>query len=145
MGDYQKPLPIVDADSQPFWEGCKRHELSFQRCTRCGTFRFPPRNVCPDCMALDHEWVRASGRGKIHSFVVVHQAFGPAWKEDVPYPIAIVELDNGIRLITRIVGRGKKSPDSLQIGLPVEVCFEDIPNEITLPFFQPTDQATQPS
>lgn len=134
MGEYPKPLPIVDTDSRPFWEGCKRHELLIQRCTRCGGFRFPPRNVCPDCMSLEHEWARASGRGKIYSFVVVHQAFGPAWKEDVPYPVAIVELDNGVRILSRVVGR---EGTALRIDLPVEVCFEDVTEEITLPFFRP--------
>ena len=134
MADYKKPLPRIDEESRGYWEALARHELYFQRCRDCGTKRFPPRAACPSCLSSATEWVRASGRGAVHTFTVTHQNQAPGFREELPYVLAIVELAEGPRLMTNVVGC---PPDTVRIGMPVEVVFEDVTAEITLPKFRP--------
>ena len=131
---YRKPLPRIDEESRGYWEALARHELYLQRCRACGTFRFYPRALCPACLSDATEWVRASGRGTVYSFTVTYQNQAPGFREEVPYVLAIVELAEGVRLMTNVVG---SSPETVRIGLPVEVVFEDVTPEITLPKFRP--------
>jgi len=131
---YKKPLPRVDEESRGWWEALQRHELYFQRCRDCGTKRLPPRAVCPVCLSSATEWVRASGRGSVHSFTVTHQNQAPGFREDLPYVLAIVELEEGPRLMTNIV---ECAPDTVRIGTSVEVVFDDVTPEVTLPKFRP--------
>jgi uncharacterized OB-fold protein len=131
---YRKPLPRVDEESRGFWEACARHELYLQRCRRCATQRFYPRAVCPACLSDAVQWVRASGRGTVYSFTVTHQNQAPGFREALPYVLAIVELAEGPRLMTNVV---ECAPDAVRIGLPVEVVFEDVSAEISLPKFRP--------
>ena len=134
MPDYLKPLPNVRPESLVFWEGAKRHELLIQKCLDCGSYRFYPRSICPYCLSYEAEWVKVNGRGKIYSFTVSHHYPSPEFKEDVPYNIAIVELDEGVRLMSNIV---ECHNENLKIGMPVEVVFEDVTPEITIPKFKP--------
>ena len=134
MSDYKKPLPRIDEESRGYWEALARHELYFQRCRDCGTNRFPPRVVCPKCLSSATQWVRASGRGTVYSFTVTHQNQAPGFRESLPYVLAVVQLDEGPRLMTNVVG---SSPEQVRIGMPVEVVFEDVTPEITLPKFRP--------
>ena len=90
--------------------------------------------MCPKCLALEHEWTALSGRGTIYSFIIVHRPQHPGFFNDVPYNVAIVELDEGIRMHTNVV---ECSNDELRIGLPVEVVFEKVDDEVTLPKFRP--------
>ncbi len=131
---YRKPLPRIDEESRGYWEALARHELYFQRCRNCGTKRFYPRAVCTNCLSSAVEWVRASGRGTVYSFTVTHQNQSPGFREELPYVLAIVELDEGVRLTTNIV---VGAVDAVRIGMPVEVVFEDVTPEITLPKFRP--------
>ncbi|HZP40124.1 MAG TPA: Zn-ribbon domain-containing OB-fold protein [Candidatus Binatia bacterium] len=131
---YEKPLPRIDEESRGWWEGLARHELWLQRCRDCGTTRFYPRAVCPSCLSSATEWVRARGRGTVYSFTVTHQNQAPGFRGELPYVLAIVELDEGPRLMTNIVGC---APDAVRIGLPVEVVFEDVTPEVTLAKFRP--------
>jgi uncharacterized protein len=131
---YKKPLPRVDEESRGFWEALARHELYFQRCRACGTKRFYPRAVCTNCLSSATEWVRASGRGTVYSFTVTHQNQSPGFREELPYVLAIVELAEGIRLMTNVVGC---APDAVHVGMPVEIVFEAVTAEITLPKFRP--------
>jgi uncharacterized OB-fold protein len=135
MGDYKKPLPRIDEESRGYWEALVRHELYFQRCRDCATNRFPPRAVCPACLSSATEWVRASGRGTIHSFTVTHQNQAPGFRESLPYVLAVVELGEGPRMMTNVVGC---APDDVRIGMAVEVEFEDVTGEVTLARFRPT-------
>jgi hypothetical protein len=96
--------------------------------------RFYPRAVCPSCLSSATEWVRARGRGTVYSFTVTHQSQAPGFRGELPYVLAIVELDEGPRLMTNIVGC---APDAVRIGLPVEVVFEDVTPEVTLAKFRP--------
>lgn len=131
---YEKPLPRIDEESRGWWEGLARHELWLQRCRDCGTTRSYPRAVCPSCLSSATEWVRARGRGTVYSFTVTHQNQAPGFRGELPYVLAIVELDEGPRLMTNIVGC---APDAVRIGLPVEVVFEDVTPEVTLAKFRP--------
>ena len=130
---YDKPLPHINSESKEFWEGCHRHELLIQRCLACSTFRHYPRIICPNCGSWDTQWVKVSGKGKVYSWTVAHQAFHPGFADDVPYASVIVELAEGVRMMTNIIDA---NPDELYVGMPVEVVFEDVSSEITLPKFR---------
>ena len=131
---HPKPLPRLDEESRGYWEALARHELYFQRCRDCGTKRFYPRAVCPACLSSATEWVRASGRGTVYSFTVTYQNQAPGFREELPYVLAIVELEEGVRMMTNIVGG---APDAVRVGMAVEVVFEDVTTEITLAKFRP--------
>lgn len=137
MGDASaKPLPQPSATSRPFWDGCRTHTLMLQRCLHCGTFRFPPRRLCPECLSAEGEWRRGSGRGRIYSFVVYHRLYHPAFAADLPYNVAVVELTEGPKLVSTIVGCANAD---LRCDMPVEVIFEDVTPEVTLPKFRPVE------
>jgi uncharacterized OB-fold protein len=130
---YKLPLPYPGPDDQTFWEGMKRHELLIQRCTQCGTLRFWGRPLCEACQSFDAEPVKASGRGTIWSFTTTYHAFGRTWKEAVPYTVVVVQLEEGPRLTSNLVDA---DPEAIRIGLPVELLFEDVTSEATLPRFR---------
>ena len=129
-----KPLPAVTEDNAAYWDGCRAGRLSAQRCDACGHLRWPPSVLCPKCLAEGGEWVALSGRGKIYSFIVVHRPQHPAFFEDAPYNVAIVELEEGVRSHFSIVGCAN---DELRVGMPVEVVFDKVNDEVTLPRFRP--------
>ena len=129
-----KPLPQPDAESREFWEGVKARELKLQRCGPCRRFRFYPRAVCPHCLSGEFEWVTASGRGTLYSFTVCHRAASEAFAADVPYIVALVELDEGVRLLSNLIGCPH---DQARVGMPVEVVFEDASSDITLYKYRP--------
>jgi uncharacterized OB-fold protein len=135
MPDYAGPLPTPTPETRPFWEALGRHELQLQRCRGCGSWIFYPRATCPSCLGPDLEWRRASGRGTLHTFTVVHRGqkgfpLGP------PYVLAIVELAEGPRLMSNLVGI-EPDPATIRIGMPVEVVFDDVTASVTLPRFRP--------
>ena len=130
----EKPLPAITEDGAPFWEGCRTGELRAQRCDDCGHLRWPPSILCPRCLSERGRWVRLTGRGTVWSFIVVHRPQHPAFFADVPYNVVIVELDEGIRLHSNVVDC---PVERLRVGLPVEVVFERIDDEVTLPRFRP--------
>ena len=134
MADYKKPLPRIDEESRGYWEALARHELYFQRCRQCGTKRFPPRAVCPVDLSSSTEWVRASGRGTVYSFTVTYQNQAPGFRESLPYVLAVVELDEGPRMMTNIVGC---SAEDVRVGMAVEIDYDDVTPEITLAKFKP--------
>jgi len=134
MQQRAKRLPIPNEDTRPFWDGCAREELLLQRCGACGAYRHPPSPTCPKCLSTDAEWVAASGNGTVYTYVVVHQALDPAWAEDVPYVVAIVELAEGPHMLSNVVDT---PVDQVTIGMPVTVCFQRASDEIVLPRFRP--------
>lgn len=131
--DYKKPLPQVDEENRWFWEACTRHELVLQKCGQCRTLRFYPRALCPRCLSASTEYVQASGRGTVYTFTVTHQNQAPGFRDELPYVMAYVQLDEGPRLLTNIVGM---PPDQVTIGMPVSVVFEDIDESLAIPKFQ---------
>ncbi|MFH1480865.1 MAG: Zn-ribbon domain-containing OB-fold protein [Pseudomonadota bacterium] len=132
---YGKPLPRLNADSRPFWEGCRQHRLRFQRCSECAHVRWPPSIICPQCHSKETEWITASGKGRLYTYVVYHKAFHPGFANDLPYVVAVVELDEGPHLLTNMVGC---NPGELHCDMLVEVLWEDITEEVSLPKFRPS-------
>ncbi|HEY90354.1 MAG TPA: Zn-ribbon domain-containing OB-fold protein [Dehalococcoidia bacterium] len=135
--EYKKPVPGIDELSRPYWEAAKRHELVMQRCRECGCYRYPPGNICPGCASEDTEWVKVSGRGTIFTWNVFHKVYHPAFAQDVPYAIVAVELEEGPRVTSNLVDCRL---EDIRIGMPVEVVFEDITEEISLPKFRPVSR-----
>jgi uncharacterized OB-fold protein len=133
MTDYTKPVVVPSEDSGPFWAAAKGHKLSLQKCGTCGSFRFPPSPLCPECTAMGGEWTELSGRGKVSSFVVFHRAYHKSFEGDLPYAVALIELDEGPRLISSVVGT---PPDQLRCDMPVMVVFDDVTPDCTLPKFK---------
>lgn len=129
----EKILPTPDADSKPFWDGCRDHQLKFQQCAACGEVRWPPSILCPTCHSQDTRWIEASGRGAIYTFAVYHQAFHPAFEGKLPYVVAVVRLDEGPMLLSNIV---QCPHESLACGMPVKVAWDDISGELSLPKFR---------
>lgn len=125
-----RPVPVPDETSAPFFEGAARDELMLQRCGVCGAFMWPVRPRCVECFSGDVVWARVSGRAEIYSFTVVHQRY-PGFEE--PYVIATVETPEGARFNTSIVGT---EPDELEIGMPLEVVFERVSDEVVVPKFK---------
>jgi uncharacterized OB-fold protein len=122
--------------SRPHWDGCKEGSLRVQRCRDCAGFVFIPQPICTHCQADALDWVESSGRGTVYSYTVVHRPPRPAFA--VPYVVAIVELDEGWHMLTNLVDL---APEQVRVGLPVEVRFRPMSDEITLPFFGPRDGA----
>ena len=138
--EYRKPLPTPSHISQPFWDAAKEHRLVFQRCRVCGTRVFYPRDVCPgpDCFGVGTlEWVQSSGKGWVYSFTISYQPAHPAFADEVPYVLAIIELDEGWRMNTNIVGI---DPKEVKVGMRVEVVWDDVTPEFTLPKFRPVHE-----
>ena len=131
---YRKPLPRIDEESRGWWEALVRHELYVQECGACGTRRLPPRAVCPACLSSAVCWVRSAGRGTVYSFTVTHQNQAPGFREALPYVLAVVELAEGPRMMTNLVAC---APEAVRIGMAVEVVFDDVTPDVTLPMFRP--------
>lgn len=132
---YAKPLPVPDPDSAHFWAGCRSHRLLIQRCRNCGTYRFPAGPVCPSCRSREADWIEASGRGTDFSWIVVrHPVPRSVYQEDVPYIVALVTLEEGVRMATNIIGC---EPEAVTAGMEVELTFHDVTVDISLPKFRP--------
>jgi len=92
---YEKPLPHPNADDKIFWEGCREHQLRFQKCEECGLVRWPPSAICPNCYSRDTIWITAAGEGKVYTFAIFHRAYHPGFEGELPYVTAVVELGEG--------------------------------------------------
>jgi uncharacterized OB-fold protein len=127
------PQPMADYEAVPWWRAVAEHRLTVQRCTACGHTRLPPAPICPECRSSDSEWQEVSGRGEVYTYTVVHRPI--AAEQQVPFVIAVVELEGGggVRMITNIVDA---VPEDLDVGLPVEVAWEDISEDLTVPRFR---------
>jgi uncharacterized OB-fold protein len=133
MTEYQKPIPVPDEASQPFFDGARQHVLMLQKCSECGTFMWPVKPRCTHCLSADITWAPASGKGTLYSFALMHQIFHPGFADEAPYNIAEVDLEEGVRIISNIICPNEQ----LEIGMPLTVAFEDIGDEVTLPKFLP--------
>ena len=131
----RSPLPEPTPETRHFWEGTRAGELRLQRCDDCGKVYFPPRSFCPACGSRAVSILVASGRGTLHTYVISHVAMPDSGLE-APYSVAVVELEEGPRLLTNIV-ECEQTPEALQLDMPVEVVFEDVTEEITLANFRP--------
>ena len=128
-----KPLPQPTAQSQPYWDACASGELRLQRCDACGAWWFPPAERCPECLGTRWTWTPASGRGRVYSFVVYHRAYHAAFAPDLPYVVALVELEEGPRVISNLVGC---AVESVRCDMAVEAVFEQVAEGVHLPKFR---------
>lgn len=134
MDEYRKPLPRPSALSQPWWDAAKAGRLLVQTCGACGAAQHPPRPLCLACWSDDLGWSAARGEATVHSFTVAHRTSTRGFREDGPYVVAIVELDEGARMTTNIVGCAL---DEVRIGQRVRVVFDPVTEAVTLPKFTP--------
>jgi uncharacterized OB-fold protein len=123
----------VDEENRWFFEACARRELVLQRCGACGALRYYPRALCPKCLSSEAEYRRMSGRGRVYTFTVTHQNQAAGFRDELPYVMAYVQLDEGPRILTNIV---HTDPQTVKIGMPVEVVFEDFDEGLAMAKFQ---------
>lgn len=133
-----KPTPRPAPESLPYWQAAREHRLSLPRCQACARYWFPPSRTCPHCLSADLAFETVSGRGKIYSFVTFHRVYHPAFETEVPYVVALVELEEGPRLLTNLL---EIEPQDVRCDMPVEVVFDDVDPDTTLPKFRPRSSA----
>lgn len=129
-----KALPVLDDANRPFWAAALAGELRMQRCGDCGHIRYPISHVCPKCLSGNFDWHRLSGRGTVHSTIVFHQVYNAAWAGDVPYNVSLIQLEEGPRMFSNVVG---VPPSSVKVGDAVEVVFDPVSEEVAMPRFRP--------
>ena len=134
MDIAERPIPPVTAWSEPYWKAAQQGKLLIQKCGECGRHVFYPRIACPFCFSDRLGWVEASGRGTVYSFSVVENNAPSAFAAEVPFVIAIVRLEEGVRMMTNIVGC---DPKTVRGEMPVEVVFERLTDDLRLPKFKP--------
>lgn len=132
--NLELPAPVPSPETEPFWAAAREQRLVLPRCDACGDCWFPPSLACPRCGSERHSWVPASGRGTVFSFVVYHRVYHRAFKAKVPYVVAVIELEEGPRLISNVVGI---APEQVRCDMLVRVVFEDIRNGFRIPQFTP--------
>ena len=129
-----KPTPNPTPETQPYWDGARAGELRIQRCTACREHYFYPRPFCPRCGSSAVEWVTASGRAKLHSYVISHRP-APGFEDEAPYAIAVVALEEGPRMMSNIVGI-ESTPENLVLDMDLEVAFQERGDQ-RVPVFRP--------
>ena len=134
MAEWNKPLPTVSGETKPYWDSCRRGQLVIQKCDSCGKYQFYPRGICANCWSNDIQWHKAAGNGTVWTFTVTYQNRTPGFAEEVPYVLALVELEEGVRMFTNIV---ECEPRDVKIGMAVEVTFARANDQITIPYFKP--------
>lgn len=135
MADYQKLLPVPNEETQPYWDSLKQHKMKLPQCKSCKQFHMYPRSHCPNCFSWDIEWREASGKGTLYTYAIQHRAQGPGFQDEVPYITAIVQLDEGPRLLTNLVGV-EPDPAKVICDSPVEIVYDDVTDAITLAKFR---------
>ena len=128
------PIPVPSIDNRVFWEACNRGELVIQHCPKCDALRHPPRPMCPGCRSKELGWKKVSGLGTVYSYTVTHQAIHPSLRGRVPWTVIMVDLDEGVRMISHIVDC---PAEDVRIRMRVEVVFEEVEAGVTLPYFRP--------
>lgn len=128
----EQPLPLLEGLTAGFYAHCKKGELRFQCCSSCGRWRHVPRVMCSACGSWEWTWEQSSGKGKVFTWTVVARSMHPYFL-NVPYAPAVIELEEGVRLVSWVEGC---APEDLAMGMPVEVSFEDISEDVSLPKFK---------
>jgi uncharacterized OB-fold protein len=128
-----KPKPRPAPESLPYWQAAREHRLALPKCESCNQFWFPPSKSCPHCLSTDFSFQNVSGKGKVFSFVTFHRVYRPAFTNDVPYVVALIELDEGPRLLSNIMG---VTHEQVKCEMRVEVVFDDYDEEISIPKFK---------
>jgi uncharacterized OB-fold protein len=130
----QPHLPVPDAETAGFWRGTAAHKFLLRHCNNCDRAHFYPRHACPYCWSENGEWRPASGRGRIYSYTVIHYSTIAPFREMLPYIVAWIDLEENVRVTSNIV---ECTPDLVHVGMPVEVVYERVTDEVTLPKFRP--------
>jgi uncharacterized protein len=130
-----RPRPLPDNVSKVYWEAAARGEILYQVCPQCGNRQWYPRAVCTACGA-DPEWATASGRGTVHTYTVIHQNLAEPWREMTPYVVAMVELEEGPRVMTNITDC---DPADVHVGMPVEAYTVKVDDTVGLAFWRPVE------
>ena len=134
-----RPLPQETPLTAPFWEAARVRRLVIQRCGGCSRYRWPPEVACYECGSFEYEWAAVSGRARLYTWTVAHPPLLPYFHGRGPWPIAVVELEEGLRIVTNIAGI---EPDAYEIGMRLQADFEDIGDGVTLVVFRPSGEAT---
>ena len=129
---YDKPLPKIDELNRGFWDNARAGILSVQHCKACGDTRYPPSPVCPKCLSPDQDWLAVSGKGTLESWVDFHRAYWDGFKGDLPYRVCLVRLAEGPVMVSNLVGPS----DNVRLGAPMEVVFDAVTEDVTLPKFK---------
>jgi uncharacterized OB-fold protein len=129
-----KPAPVPDETSAPFFDGAREGRLMLQHCPSCDAWSWPVRERCPHCFAAKLGWRQASGRGSLYTFTIMHQVMNPGFASAVPYNVAQIDLVEGVRVTSNVVGVGN---NALRIGMPLEVVFEAVGDDVSIPKFRP--------
>lgn len=132
---FEKPLPAADAVSGPFWTAASEGRLLYQQCPECGHRQFYPRALCTAC-AAEPDWAEASGRGQVHTFTVVRQHGGKPFRDELPYVVAIVELEEGVRMMGTLTGC---DPEDVRIGMAVEAYAILADEKLGIPYWRPVE------
>ena len=133
VAGVKKSIPIPDGDSRIYWDGCNEEKLLIQHCVDCNNHIIYPRVVCPYCMSDRLEWIESSGKGKVYSFTIARRGAGPAFVDDTPYVVALVDLDEGVRMMSNIINI---DIEEVRCEMPVEVVFREREG-MKIPMFQP--------
>ena len=133
MSLTSRPVPVLRHLAAEFYAHCRSGELRFQRCTKCGAWRHVPRQTCAKCGSWDWAWTRSSGRGRVFTWTVVRRPMHPAFANDAPYAPVVIEMEEGVRIVSQVIDC---PPDELRKGMSVEVTFDAVMPEVTLPKFR---------
>jgi len=126
--------PIVTPENERYWRSARAHALELPYCLACERAFYPPQHRCPFCLSDRVDWRRASGRGRVYSWIVMHQVYDPSFKDRAPYPVAVIELEEGPRLVTNLV---EVQNDAIRLDMPVRAVYDDLNDEIALVQFTP--------
>ena len=133
MAEYTKQLPEILEREKPYWDAAKKHQYMAYRCNSCGTFYSKVMN-CISCDKPDMSWVKVSGKGQVYTYCIYRMAYHPGFKDEIPYNVSWIKLDEGPLVLSNVVGCKN---EEIYIGMPVEVIYDDITPEVTLPKFKP--------
>ena len=133
QSQWKKPLPTITGETRKFWDSARKGHLMIQHCESCG-YQWYPRGFCSGCWSRDIDYVEAKGTGKVWTYTITYQNRTPGFKEEVPYVLALVELEEGVKLFTNIINC---DPKSVTIGMDVKVTFVQATNQIHVPMFEP--------
>lgn len=134
MPEIAKPVCAVTPQMAPFCEAARQGELKVQPCADCGALGFSAREICAQCLLSKHYWARVGGRGEVLSFDIMHQVYHPAFAGEVPYAVVMIKLKEGPAIVSNLLG---VKPDRIRRGMPVEVVFEKVNDQVSPPEFRP--------
>jgi len=134
MAEEAKLIPQVTRELKPFFDAARNHQLVVQKCDKCGELRFPAAPLCLKCDSDKCSWTPVSGRGQVFSFTIMHRAYHLAFK--APYALAVIQLNEGVKMTSNVIGI---EPSKVKCGMPVEVVWDQLSDEVTLPRFRPAN------